>query len=257
LADAGDALIAAEGLTLAIADRVLIADLEIAVRPGARCGLTGRSGLGKTVFVDAVVRSAIGETSPEVRSGRLVVAAGPIGYAPQRLGMPCWFRVGALLSRLIARAPAGRRADLREMADRLGLTPLAASHPRTLSGGEMQRLSLAVALCFTGDLLILDEPLTALDLATKTELLADVRSFLERYGIALLVVSHDLDVLISLAQDVHVLGQTGIAATVKVMEDADDDVAAAKSDCRAELLAILRRQSPELGESAPTRQREG
>lgn len=238
-------MIEVRGLTLAIPGGPLITGLDLDLPRGGRVGLTGRSGLGKTVLVDAIVRAAIGERSLAILEGELRVAEGPIGYGPQRLGIPRWFRVGDLLKRLVARAPQDRRADLEQMRRALGLDQLADSYPRTLSGGEMQRLSLMVALCLAADLLILDEPLTALDLATKTELLKRSLSFLCRHGIALLVVSHDLDVLLALAQEVHVLSKSGIAATVTV-DSSEGQGESSDGDhvrCRAELLAILRKQA--------------
>lgn len=236
-----DLQIEARSLTLGFGPP-LITGLDLQLRKCARIGLTGRSGLGKTVFVEAIVQTAIGERSPSVREGQITVTTTPIGYSSQRVGVPRWFQVGALLERLIGRAPRDRRADLAQMRQRLGLDALKESYPRTLSGGEVQRLSLVMALSLAGDLLILDEPLTALDLATKTELMDAMLPFLERHKIGLLVVSHDLDLLIGLAQDIHVLGKTGIAATVTVSngEEGQPDLASeTATGLRAELLALL------------------
>jgi ABC-type nitrate/sulfonate/bicarbonate transport system ATPase subunit len=236
-------LLEAIGLDLAF-DRPLIEGLTLKVDRGRRVGLTGRSGLGKTKFIEAVVMVASGERSPAVRRGRLAVCSGPIGYGPQRLAVPRWFQVGMLLDQVTQRADPARRQDLLDLRHCFGLDPLVGAYPRTLSGGELQRLSLALALSFTGDFLILDEPLTALDLVTQNELLEATLAFVERHEIGLLVASHNLDLLLKLAQDVHVLGPSGVADVVTVAAAADDGARGAAMDAhRARLLESLRLQA--------------
>ena len=242
-ADVNSAMISVCDLTLGFASP-LISRLDFEIIAGERIGVTGRSGLGKTKLVEAIIQTATGEASPTIRAGRIYVAETAVGYSPQRVGVPRWFRAGALIGRLIGRAPAARQAGLVKICNRLGLDRLANSFPRTLSGGETQRLSLMIALSLAGDLLILDEPLTALDLATKTEVIAAARQFLDDHAIATFIVSHDLDLLISLAQKIYVLGETGITASVAISADAQQNMASGGAvEARAALLSGLQKQN--------------
>ena len=239
---AGVLLIEAEGLALAF-EAPLISNINLRIEEAARVGLTGRSGLGKTQLVETILLSAIGERSAALRAGNLVIADTAIGYGPQRVAVPRWFTVGSFLDRLIRRAPADRLESLSALRTRFGLDRLSGSFPRTLSGGELQRVSVLAALALAGSLVVFDEPLTALDLATKTELLQATREFLERHAIALLLISHDLDVLLTLAQDIHVLGRGGIAASISLagVSQMDSDIASPVMLAhRAELIAAIR-----------------
>jgi len=241
-------LIEATGIALAF-DAPLISNVNLRVDEAARVGLTGRSGLGKTQLVETILLSAVGERSAAYRTGDLVVADTPIGYGPQRVAVPKWFTVGSFLDRLVRRAPADRLEDLSALRTRFGLDPLSNSFPRTLSGGELQRVSVLAALALAGSLVVLDEPLTALDLATKTELLEATREFLERHSVALLLISHDLDVLLTLAQDIHVLGKEGIVASVSLagIGRMDSDIASPIMLARrAQLIAALRGEAGDL-----------
>ena len=92
-----------------------------------------------------------------------------------------------------------RRAEAERWMARLGLEHLAERPAHTLSGGEAQRTSLARALAVRPELLLLDEPLTGLDTPTRAELLADLRDVLAETGTAALLVTHDLDEAIALA----------------------------------------------------------
>ncbi len=87
------------------------------------------------------------------------------------------------------------RAELRRRVvpwlERLGIAHLAARHARTLSGGELQRTSLARALALDPELLLLDEPFSSLDPATRESLLVDLRDILRQTGVTAVFVTHD------------------------------------------------------------------
>jgi molybdate transport system ATP-binding protein len=79
------------------------------------------------------------------------------------------------------------------MLERFGLTTLAALHPRQLSGGQQQRVALARALALDPDVLLLDEPLAALDLVSRRALRSELRRTLESLSCATLLVTHQPD----------------------------------------------------------------
>jgi molybdate transport system ATP-binding protein len=110
-----------------------------------------------------------------------------------------------LRARGVPRAEARSRADA--WLDRVGLTEYAGSRPRQLSGGQAQRVALARALAADPRLLLLDEPLAALDAGTRLEVRADLRRHLAGYDGAAVVVTHDaLDAMV-LADRLVVLEQ--------------------------------------------------
>jgi ABC-type sulfate/molybdate transport systems ATPase subunit len=120
----------------------------------------------------------------------------------------------------------GPKPDRRERAmaelDRVGAGRLADARPRTLSGGERQRVALARALAGDPQLLLLDEPLSALDQATRARLRAELRDVVDASGTPALLVSHDLDEVHTLA-DTTLLFEPG--RTTGLVRTRDSDLA--------------------------------
>lgn len=182
---------------------------EIAVRFAAGAGITalvGPSGQGKTSTLDAVA----GLLRP--RAGRIVVggvtlfdAAAGVNLAPEarcagyvfqdlRLFPHLNVRDNLLFgARLAGRGLAGegaRRLSLEEVAGFLDIAPLLARRPRTLSGGEAQRVAIGRALLRSPRFLLMDEPLTALDPARRDAVIALIAAIRDRFGLPVLMVSH-------------------------------------------------------------------
>lgn len=106
--------------------------------------------------------------------------------------------------------------SLDAVVDRLGIGSLLSRRPRALSGGEARRVALGRALLSAPRMLLLDEPLSSLDPTRRAVLLPFLRALPERHGIPLVLVTHDLDTLLQLADQVGVLdgGQVVAAGTV-------------------------------------------
>ncbi len=165
--------------------------------------LFGPSGAGKTLTLQCLA----GLVRPD--AGRIVVdghvlfdAAAGIDVPPQRRRVGYVFQGYALFPHLTVRDNVGfglrerSRADRTRRVDevlaRLGLEPLAERHPRELSGGQRQRVALGRALATDPALLLLDEPLSALDLPLRQALRDELRAVLSDWGIAAVLVTHDL-----------------------------------------------------------------
>jgi molybdate transport system ATP-binding protein len=191
--------------------------------------LYGPSGSGKTT----VLRCLAGLDAPDagfIRFGEETWAdvAARRFVPPQRRGVGLVFQEYALFPHLtveenIAYALRGeggreRQARVGEVARMLRIADLLARRPDRLSGGQRQRVALARALAPQPRLLLLDEPLSALDPPTREEVRGDLRALLERAGIPSLVVTHDRVEAMALGDRMAVLADGGVRQVGPVHE---------------------------------------
>ena len=198
----------ASGLTRTFGERRVLDGLDLEIAPGEFVALIGRSGSGKSTLLRALAgldRDLAGE----------LTVNGTVAVAFQEPRLVPWKRVWANVC-------LGLRADdPRSVADaalaEVGLTEHAGAWPLTLSGGEAQRASLARALVREPTLLLLDEPFSALDALTRIAMHRLVLRLWAHHGPAVLLVTHDVDEAIALADRVLVLssGQIGLACRVE------------------------------------------
>jgi sulfonate transport system ATP-binding protein len=184
-------------------DREVLADLDLTVAQGEFVALLGASGSGKTTLLRILagleVASAGEVLVPEVRT---VVYQEPRLVASMRV----WRNVVIGLPR--SRATRARAVDaLREV----GLEDHADAWPGTLSGGEAQRVALARALVREPQLLLLDEPFAALDALTRLRMQSLVAELCSRHHPGVLLVTHDVEEAILLADRVLVLTDSRIS----------------------------------------------
>jgi sulfonate transport system ATP-binding protein len=190
------------GLTRRFGDRAVLDGLDVDIAPGEFVALIGRSGSGKSTLLRALAgldREVTGE----------VGVTGPVSVAFQEPRLVPWKKV-------LANVALGLRTEDAEGAartalDEVGLAEQASAWPATLSGGEAQRASLARALVREPRLLLLDEPFSALDALTRITMHRLVLSLWARHRPAVLLVTHDVDEALSLADRVLVLGEGTIA----------------------------------------------
>jgi ABC-2 type transport system ATP-binding protein len=186
--------VVAEGLRVRRGSREVLHDIGFAVERGSVTGLLGPSGCGKTTLMRAVVGVQI------VAGGTVTVLGEPagtaplrnkIGYATQNPSVYADLTVSESLRYFAAilRAPAG---DVQRVIDEVGLTSHADQVIGDLSGGELNRASLAVALLGKPELLVLDEPTVGLDPLLREELWTLFRGLADK-GVTLLVSSHVMD----------------------------------------------------------------
>jgi molybdate transport system ATP-binding protein len=177
----------------------------------ATVAVLGPNASGKTTMLRALA-GLIPNHGEVVIAGRDVSRLPPaqrrVGYVPQDLSL--FAHLDVLGNVGYGVRSAGRsRAEARQVAgdwlDRLGIAPLAGRRPGQLSGGQAQRVALARALATDPALLLLDEPLSALDVAARAEVRAQLREHLSAFGGTSLVVSHDPADAWALADHVLVL----------------------------------------------------
>lgn len=190
--------VSARNVSRVFGDRGILAGIDLDIRQGEFVALLGRSGCGKSTFLRALAALDPNATG-EIRtpSKRAVVFQEP------RL-LP-WKRVW----KNVALGLGGERGERLERAkvalEEVGLSARADAWPLTLSGGEAQRVALARALARDPELLLLDEPFGALDALTKIRMHGLFSQLLERHRPAVLLVTHDVDEAILLADRAIVL----------------------------------------------------
>ena len=175
---------------------------------GATVALVGPSGAGKST----VLRAIAGLTRPS--QGRIALGgevwfsrSERVDLAPEDRSVGLVFQEYALFPHMSVRRNVGyggtRRVD--ELLARLHIEPLADARPGQLSGGERQRVALARALARDPRVLLLDEPLSALDAHTKSTVRAELRALLRELRLPTLLVTHDFEDAAVLAERVGVI----------------------------------------------------
>lgn len=193
--------------------------VERELRDGLFLGVSGPSGSGKTTLL----RCLAGLERPEsgyIADGEEIWFDGSTGIfvPPQRRGVGMVFQDYALFPHLSVLAnvmyPTGDRQRALELLELTRMSAQAAHFPRELSGGQKQRVALARALARKPDLLLLDEPLSALDEDLRDELGDEIRNIQRRTGITALMVSHSRRELERLCDEVLVLDAAGQGKTI-------------------------------------------
>jgi iron(III) transport system ATP-binding protein len=199
------------GLRAGHGNRTVLEGLDLTVADGVTAVL-GPSGCGKTTLLRCVAGFVTPTAGDISISGRSVLGLAPrrrgVGYVPQEGALfPHLDVAGNIafgLGRRVARAEKRRRVD--ELLTLLELPhELAARHPHQLSGGQQQRVAVARALAPTPGLVLLDEPFSSLDAGLREETGRAVVRALRASGAAALLVTHDQEEALSLADQVAVM----------------------------------------------------
>jgi oligopeptide/dipeptide ABC transporter ATP-binding protein len=238
----GDAVLEIRGLSVdyGYGDEAVhaVTDCNLVLRRGRVLGLAGESGSGKTTLALAALRLL--RTPAVITGGRVLFHSRPatngspagtvdlLAAGPQRLRELRWseiavvlqsslnalnpvMTVGSQLDNMLrahrahfdASARHDRAAELFEM---VGMGPdRLRSYPHELSGGMRQRAMIAMALALDPQVMVLDEPTTALDVVTQREVLEELMALRDRLGFSALFITHDLSLLVELADDIAVM----------------------------------------------------
>jgi len=192
---AARALIELDGVTCTYGGAPVLLDVDLTVASGELVGVVGPSGSGKTSLLRVLLGSLAPVAGSVERRDDVRVA-----YVPQvetvSWSFPVTVAECVLMSRTRGRRlPWASAAEKRELDDvlwRLGIADLAGRHIRALSGGQQQRVFLARALFSHPDLLLLDEPTSGVDVATRHDVL-HLLSELNAGGLSILLTTHDLN----------------------------------------------------------------
>jgi spermidine/putrescine transport system ATP-binding protein len=214
----GDALVTAdvrlEGVTKRFDDVVAVDDLTLAVESGTFTALLGPSGCGKTT----TLRMIGGFEDPN--AGTILLGDRPVtGLPPHKRDVNTVFQSYALFPHLTLfenvafglRRRGVRGAELRSRVERMlhvvGLDGLGGRRPRQLSGGQQQRVALARALVNSPRVLLLDEPLGALDLKLRKEMQLELKRIQHELGMTFVHVTHDQEEAMTMADEIVVMNR--------------------------------------------------
>ncbi|MCQ9390332.1 ABC transporter ATP-binding protein [Pseudomonas viridiflava] len=221
-------LIEIRDLSVAFSGQTVVSNLSLDVRPGECLALVGESGSGKSVTAHSILQllprsgtvttgsityrgqqlvGASDQTLRELRGNRIAMifqepmtSLNPLHTVAKQIGETL----------LLHRGMGGREAQKRivELLELVGIQQphkRLKAYPHELSGGQRQRVMIAMALGCEPELLIADEPTTALDVTVQRKILLLLKELQQRLGMSLLLISHDLNLVHSVAQRVCVM----------------------------------------------------
>jgi iron(III) transport system ATP-binding protein len=200
------------GLSKAFGSHPVLADVDLRVPAGSFTAVLGPSGSGKTTML-RVLAGFDRADAGLIRIGDRTVDGGGTYVPPERRQIGYVPQEGALFPHLTVAANVGfglRPKDRRgpaaaELLESVGLAGLGHRYPHQLSGGQQQRVALARALAVRPEVVLLDEPFAALDSHLRASVRADVQQICRRAGTTAILVTHDQDEALSMADRIAVL----------------------------------------------------
>ena len=186
--------------------------VSLSVRQGELVCFLGPSGCGKTTLLRIIAGLEVQSAGTLVQGGRDITRLPPMrrdyGIVFQSYALFPNLTVAdnvayGLVNRRMARAQ--REARVRELLQLVGLPDSGARFPAQLSGGQQQRVAIARALATSPGLLLLDEPLSALDARVRVRLRGEIRGLQQRLGITTILVTHDQEEALSMADRIVVM----------------------------------------------------
>lgn len=232
-------IISVRGLTKDYRSVRALDEVNLDIAAGTRFGIVGESGSGKSTLV----RLIMGLDTPT--AGTVTVADKPVTGPPHDVAQIVFqdplssldprMRIRSIIGEPLFTADPDRVAEL---LDAVGLSPAAANrYPHEFSGGQRQRIAIARALAPRPRILIADEPVSALDVSVRAQILNLLLDLTTRFGLTLVFVSHDLSVVRHLTEELAVMRYGQVVETGHTAEV----YASPSHDYTRELIAAIPR----------------
>jgi iron(III) transport system ATP-binding protein len=205
--------LATSGLHKAFGTHPVLRGVDLDVPAGAFTAILGPSGSGKTTLLRLLAGFERADAGTIAIGDRVVDGPGAAYVPPERRRIGYVPQEGALFPHLTVAANVGfgvparqrRIARTDELLDAVGLAGLGKRYPHQLSGGQQQRVALARALAIAPEVVLLDEPFASLDAHMRASVRADVQRICQEAGTTAILVTHDQDEALSMADRVAVL----------------------------------------------------
>ena len=251
----GGTSVSLRSLTRAFGATRALDEMSLDIEPGELVALLGPSGCGKTTALRIVAGFEFADAGEVLIDGRDVS-----GVPAARRDMGMVFQSYSLFPNMNAldnvafglrmrKIGAGdRRKRAAELLDMVGLAPQAGQYPHQLSGGQQQRVALARALAIEPRVLLLDEPLSALDAKVRLQLREQIRTLQQRLGTTTLFVTHDQEEALSMSDRVGVMR----AGRLEQVADPAELYSRPATAFVAEFVGTMNRLPAELGGGAGT-----
>ncbi|WP_207005119.1 ATP-binding cassette domain-containing protein [Trinickia mobilis] len=244
----GDAAVDLRGVGKRYGERAVLSDFDLSIERGSFVAIVGRSGCGKSTLLRLVAGLESADAGVLAKSG---VAGAPletrIMFQDSRL-LP-WKTV---LQNVTLGLGRGARDDARSVLAEVGLFERANDWPSQLSGGQRQRVALARALVHRPQLLLLDEPLGALDALTRIEMHTLIERLWREHGFTALLVTHDVQEAVALADRILLIEGGRIALVQPVpLERPRARASAAFSALEDDVLQRVLASTPRAHAAAP------
>jgi oligopeptide transport system ATP-binding protein len=228
-----------------------VCDVSFDIARGETLGLVGESGSGKSTTAYCVLQAVRPTSGSVVFDGQELTTLSSSELRPIRRRMQLVFQdphssldprmtVGDIVEEPLVVHRVGsraeRRARVRELLDVVGFDPgFTNRYPHEFSGGQRQRIGIARALALAPDLIVCDEPVSALDVSIQAQILNLLKDLQEQFGLTYLFIAHDLAVVRAVSDRIAVMNRGRIVE----IGDADDVYAHPREDYTQALLQAI------------------
>lgn len=212
--NSGEPYLKVRGVSKRFDDFVALRDIDLDVHQGEFVSFLGPSGCGKTTLLRAISGLDVQTTGTIIQAGRdisnLPVSQRDFGIVFQSYALFPNLKIKDNVGYGLVSAGKSREetnARTTELLTMVGLSDQAEKYPAQLSGGQQQRVSLARALALSPGLLLLDEPLSALDARVRARLRGEIRELQQRLGITTIMVTHDQEEALTMSDRIVVMSK--------------------------------------------------
>ncbi|TCP90132.1 zinc transport system ATP-binding protein [Cricetibacter osteomyelitidis] len=193
-------LIQLKNINVVFEQKVALQNINLAVYPNSITTIVGPNGGGKSTLLKVLLK-LISPTSGTVQYGKNV----KIGYVPQKIQLDHSFPI--TVKKFLSLAKGITPTDIQDALELLSISHLVNNSLQRLSGGEMQRVLLARAILNKPNLLVLDEPTQGVDISGQAELYQLIHQTQQKLNCAILMVSHDLNLVMADTNEVLCINQ--------------------------------------------------